>query len=299
MRTRMSRLVYFVCLLTLLWAHLLRSYAQQGWNVELVGFMVGVVYDVHVEGRYAYCAKGAGLVILDVSDPTAPARVGQAFSGSALDVQVSGGYAYVADDWAGLRVIDISNPRQPQEVGYWETPDSASGVHVSGGYAYVAAEEAGLFILRFTAYSVRGQVALQDYGGDVSRVPVTVELRQGGVVVRTETVPLDAQGRYRLTGVAPGTYDLAFKASHWLRRVAPGVVVVDSDVDGVDVSLVNGDVDGDNEVTLWDFGALVVAFGTVPGDSSWNADAYLDGDEEVTLWDFNILVRNFGAIGED
>jgi hypothetical protein len=58
-------------------------------------------------------------------------------------------------------------------------------------------------------------------------------------------------------------------------------------------------VDGDNEVTLLDFGALVAAFGSVPGDSRWNANADLDGDEEVTLLDFGILVRNFGMLGDD
>jgi len=52
-------------------------------------------------------------------------------------------------------------------------------------------------------------------------------------------------------------------------------------------------------VTLFDFGALVAAFGSVPGDSNWNPDADLDGDEEVTLFDFGILVKNFGTIGDD
>jgi hypothetical protein len=52
-------------------------------------------------------------------------------------------------------------------------------------------------------------------------------------------------------------------------------------------------------VTLFDFGALVAAFGSIPGDSNWNAEADLDGDEEVTLFDFGILVANFGDFGDD
>ncbi len=63
--------------------------------------------------------------------------------------------------------------------------------------------------------------------------------------------------------------------------------------------LVNGDIDGDDEVTLFDFGALVAAFGSVPGDSNWNPDADLDGDPEVTLFDFGVLVRHFGQVGEE
>jgi hypothetical protein len=91
---------------------------------------------------------------------------------------------------------------------------------------------------------------------------------------------------------------VAFKASHWLRAVVPGVQVT-SDVTGVNVSLINGDVDGDNEVTLFDFGRLVAAFGSAPGEPNWYADADLDGDMEVTLFDFGILVRNFGLAGDD
>jgi probable HAF family extracellular repeat protein len=149
------------------------------------------------------------------------------------------------------------------------------------------------------AYSVSGRVELRDFDGDVTAIPVTVELRRNGNVVRTEVVSLDAQGGYTLRNVAPGTYDIAFKASHWLRVVVPGVAIVNADVTGVDVSLTNGDIDGDNEVTLFDFGELVAAFGSMPGDSNWNPDADLDGDLEVTLFDFGILVRNFGAIGDD
>ncbi|MCS6830330.1 MAG: hypothetical protein NZ749_06760, partial [bacterium] len=84
-----------------------------------------------------------------------------------------------------------------------------------------------------------------------------------------------------------------------LRRVV-SVAVVSSDVTHVDVSLVNGDIDGDNEVSLADFGALVVAFGSMLGDEGrWNEDADLDGDGEVSFSDIDILVRNFGEIGDE
>ncbi len=148
-------------------------------------------------------------------------------------------------------------------------------------------------------WPISGNIELRDFDGDITQVPVTVELRQGGNVVRTATVNLDASGNYTIPAVLPGTYDLAFKASHWLRVVVPGVTVEDAEVTGVDVSLTNGDVDGDNEVTLVDFGQLVAAFGSVPGDDNWNANADLDGDEEVSLFDFGVLVRNFGLVGDE
>ncbi|MCS6951106.1 MAG: dockerin type I domain-containing protein, partial [bacterium] len=232
----------------------------QGWNVELVGWIGGAFTDVYVEGNYAYCTVSAGLLVMDVSVPSAPREVARLF-----------------------------------------LPGEALGVFVQGGYAYVADVRGGLLILRFTGlarYSVSGQVELQDFGGDLTQVPITIEIRQDGNVVRTETLTLDAQGGYTLSNLTPGTYDLAFKASHWLRRVVT-VEVVSSDVLGVSVSLVNGDVDGDNDVSLLDFGELVAAFGSVPGDANWNAEADLDGDGDVSLMDFSVLVRNFGEVGEE
>lgn len=153
-------------------------------------------------------------------------------------------------------------------------------------------------VLLRRAFAIRGNIELGDFGGDVTRVPVQAELRQGGAPVRTETLFADPAGNYVIPDVAPGTYDVAFKASHWLRAVVPSVTVVDADATGVDVTLLNGDIDGDNEVTLMDFGELLAAFGATPEDVRWNPDADLNGDETVDLLDFGILVRNFGAVGE-
>ncbi|MEJ5253233.1 MAG: RHS repeat protein [Chthonomonadetes bacterium] len=52
-------------------------------------------------------------------------------------------------------------------------------------------------------------------------------------------------------------------------------------------------------MTLFDFGLLVDAFGSMPGDPNWNPDADLDGDDEVTLFDYGILTSNFGLLGAE
>lgn len=149
-----------------------------------------------------------------------------------------------------------------------------------------------------TIHTVSGEVDLQDYSADPTDTPVTIEIRNPG-----ETTPLETQivlldgNVYAFSTTREGTFDIAAKASHWLRQTRTGIAIT-GDVT-VNFSLVNGDVDGDNEVTLFDFGQLVAAFGSMPGDSGWNPNADLDGDEEVTLFDFGILVRNFGMIGDD
>lgn len=44
------------------------------------------------------------------------------------------------------------------------------------------------------------------------------------------------------------------------------------------IALLAGDIDGDNEVTLFDFGKLVAAFGSMAGEDRYDIDADLDGD---------------------
>jgi hypothetical protein len=66
----------------------------------------------------------------------------------------------------------------------------------------------------------------------------------------------------------------------------------------VSLSLFNGDVNDDNEVDIGDYSLLSIAFGSVPGDPNWNAEADLNGDDEVDIGDFAILSNNFGMVGD-
>ncbi len=76
-----------------------------------------------VAGNYAYVVDAtAGLYIIDVSLPSAPAEVGFCIlPDDAFDVAVAGNYAYVADGNRGLRIIDVSLPSAPIEVGFSNT----------------------------------------------------------------------------------------------------------------------------------------------------------------------------------
>jgi hypothetical protein len=147
--------------------------------------------------------------------------------------------------------------------------------------------------------AVSGTVSLSEYEASPAGIRVPIEVRRHAETAPIEThqVALDQNGGYRFETSLWGTFDLSAKASHWLRQTIPNVAL-DKDVQ-VDFALTNGDIDGDNEVTLFDFGQLVAAFGSIPGDANWNSNADLDGDAEVTLFDFGILVRNFGAIGDE
>ena len=130
---------------------------------------------------------------------------------------------------------------------------------------------------------------------------VTIEIRTPGTltVLESKTINLNADGSYSFdTAVANGAVDVAIKADHWLRSVVSATVTA-SGASNVDVTLTNGDVDGDNSVTVFDYGILSDAFDSAPGAGNWNAMADVDGDEAVTVFDYGILSDNFDKSGQD
>jgi hypothetical protein len=100
----------------------------------------GYSLDVAASGSYAYLIVGTqGLLVVDVSDPSAPIEVGShSTRGYAQAVALAGHYAYVANRSEGLTVLDVSDPMRPAEVGFLDTVGSAWDVAVSGGRAFVA-----------------------------------------------------------------------------------------------------------------------------------------------------------------
>src|SRR5262249_41651222 len=57
--------------------------------------------------------------------------------GSALDIAVSGSYAYVAEGLSDLQVIDVSNPASPALVGGTSVPTSSRQVAVNNSFVYI------------------------------------------------------------------------------------------------------------------------------------------------------------------
>ncbi len=75
-------------------------------------------------------------------------EVGQFYDGGcAMDVYISGIYAYMADREDGLEIIDISDPTTPVEVGQIYDGGETYKVYISGIYAYMVDREDGLEII--------------------------------------------------------------------------------------------------------------------------------------------------------
>jgi hypothetical protein len=155
------------------------SLAQSGspanWQVDLVGQLGGFSKCVAVRGNYVYLGVGPRLVILDISDPSKPAFVGQ--SGVMPDViediaiPATGNYIYLADGGGGLRIINISNPSVPAQTGFYNASSDSIGVAISGNFVYVADGGAGLRIFNVSnpaAPIIVGAIITTGYASDVA-----------------------------------------------------------------------------------------------------------------------------------
>lgn len=138
-----------------------------------------------------------------------------------------------------------------------------------------------------------GTVVLQDYLPGPDGVSITVELKKAGSVVRTENKTLDSAGQFTLTAVTTDTYDVRVKASHWLAATRPGVFVSGNTNAGT-FMLINGDTNGDNQVTFEDFATLQNHYGQSVTTGT-NGD--FNGDGQVTFADFAVLQNSYGQSG--
>ena len=82
------------------------------------------VDDLWVDGSTAYLFdEGEGLIALDVSNPAAPARLGNYHSPALLRKIVRrDNLLYVTDTWNGFTILDITDPSRPQVAGVYQAP---------------------------------------------------------------------------------------------------------------------------------------------------------------------------------
>jgi|GEM_PF-6430754 len=91
----------------------------------------------------AYIATAScdtGLMVVNITDPTAPVIEGSASFGASgkVSISVSGNYAYVATGTT-LEIIDVSIPTSPTDVkSYTKLNAQINGVSISGNYAYLS-----------------------------------------------------------------------------------------------------------------------------------------------------------------
>jgi len=98
------------------------------------------IYDVDIDGNYAYVGVVTGLAIVDISNPTAPVTVGTlSVPGWTFSVEKVGNYVYMGS-WqtSGFLIVDVTNPAAPTLVGSYDTAGNATYVSYVNGYVYLS-----------------------------------------------------------------------------------------------------------------------------------------------------------------
>jgi hypothetical protein len=97
-----------------------------------------ITYNVRVKGNYAYLVRDDGMYIIDVSDPTAPKKVGHWQNGYTNDVKLveSGAklYALIAD--SPSKVVDVTDPTNPVTVAQIQEAAHTVFTETRGGKVY-------------------------------------------------------------------------------------------------------------------------------------------------------------------
>jgi len=146
-----------------------------------------------------------------------------------------------------------------------------------------------------------GSVDLSEYnpGPNGEQVEISFFDSTSGDLRAIRRARLDDGGNFELVpGIPTGDYRVVVKGRTWLSREVGTLFLTSGDLTADPVMLLNGDVDGDNSVTIFDYIDLSVAFDTNSGDPGFNANADLDGDGSVTVFDYIILSGNFDLTGE-
>lgn len=112
---------------------------------------IGAIVDVAVDGTLAYLADdryGSGLVVVDLSSPTAPRVVGRYHNELTTDVVVKGDLALVSDAAGVLQVVDAKRPSRPKLLSSLKLPGKPHRVvFLPPSYALIASDAAGVHVV--------------------------------------------------------------------------------------------------------------------------------------------------------
>jgi len=103
--------------------------------------------DIIVEDDYAYVADpDTGIIIVNVSNPSAPAVIGTLPTTAAHGIALAG-YAYIADGYSGLKIANITDPANPVVIKNMGTLRTALDVNIQNDYTFIAAGLDGIIII--------------------------------------------------------------------------------------------------------------------------------------------------------
>jgi parallel beta-helix repeat protein len=110
------------------------------------------------------------------------------------------------------------------------------------------------------------------------------------------TTTTDQNGQFQVGSVDPLNYEMRVKGTHTLQKLVSVSLTPGGNLVNVG-TLLEGDANDDNCVTILDFSKLAGTFGKCEGDSGFDSQADFNQDGCVTILDFSLLAANFGQCG--
>lgn len=160
-------------------------------------------------------------------------------------------------------------------------------------------------VQRFTAgtHWVGGRAILSDLlvsqAGRAVEITVTETGNPFNAVVASTMTDADGYFTVQLASIPADSCDVYAKGTTHLRaRIGTVNFLNSAYVPAGTASLTNGDVDGDNVISVFDYIQISDAFDADSSAANWNANADLDGDGVVSVFDYIILSDHFDAFGE-
>jgi hypothetical protein len=90
------------------------------------------------------------ILIVDISDPSAPLVLKTINTNYVRGLAVSGSYLYVCSYDKGFQVFDISDPAMASEIKRVAMAPTVHGMSISGNYAYVTEDDQGVLVMDIT-----------------------------------------------------------------------------------------------------------------------------------------------------
>jgi thermitase len=195
-------------------------------------------------------------------------------------------YALVADGLADRSRARAQAVRELIET----TATAVPGNYVARGMINLQAS-----VQKALTVPVRGRVLIQGYAGSYNGRTVEVVLRPvgGGSPLATASGTLNATRDFEVSFFNYlGYYDLAIRAQGTLLKRVPNARMRYPGVSGLNLTLIPGDVNGDNVIDDADLLQVLFAFGAN------NPSVDLNGDGVVDDADLLMVLFNFGLQGE-
>jgi hypothetical protein len=115
----------------------------------------------------------------------------------------------------------------------------------------------------------------------------------------TYNVTTDQTGKFTISNAPIGTFTIAVKNAHTLKRVKTGQVIIGGS-NSIDFgTLKEGDANNNNAVNLFDFSILLGTYNKSAGDPAYDSRADFNNNGVVNLFDFSLLLGNYNTSGEN